>query len=118
MRKIANQNLNAYLANRIIDKAIADAGVQSPYKTVQLAKIILRGSPSHKLNAHVPIYAFVKSVGEKTVMKVLTNGAVVMVNGSQIVSASEIKGDFTIGGITYAVKDRINGFPRYKVKRT
>jgi hypothetical protein len=117
MRKISNQNLNAYLANQIIDKAIADAGEQSPYKTVQLAKIILRSSPNHKLDTGVPIYGFVKNVGEITAIKVLTNGAVVLIKSSQIVSSSEIKGEFTISGVTYGVKDYINGFPRYKVKR-
>ena len=118
MRKISAQKMNAYVANQDIDAAILAAGKQSPYKTVHLAKIILRDSPTHKLNAFVPLYAFVKNVEDKLAVNIITNGTIALLDGSQIITASEVKGDFTIGGITYGIGDYINGFPRYKVKRT
>jgi len=116
MRTIAAQNLNAYVANQIIDNAIIASGEQTPYKTVHLAKIILRDSPTHKLSVCVPMYAFVKAVGEKIAVRTLTTGVVALLDNSQVVSASEVKGDFTISGVTYGIGDTINGFPRYKVK--
>lgn len=118
MRKISNQNLNAIVANQVIDQAIMAAGGKSPYKTVQLAKVILRDTPTHKLKTGVPIYAFVKGTNDGLAVKALTCCQVVMLDNSQIVSASEIHGDFTVGGVTYGVKDHVNGIPRYKVKRS
>lgn len=117
-KTIAVQNLNAYVANQVINQAILEAGEQTREKTVHLAKVILRESPTHKLKTNVPLVAFVKNAGDKLAIRVLANGVTVLLNDSHILSVSEVHGDFTINGITYALKDTINGCPRYKVKRT
>lgn len=116
MKEISNQNLNAYVANQKIDKAIAKAGEKSLYKTVRLCKIILRNSSNPKLQTCVPMFAFVKSVGKKIAFMVMSNGVTAVMDNSQVSSVSEINGDFTFHGVTYGVKDTINGYPRYKVK--
>lgn len=117
MRKISELNLNALMANQRVNAAIAKAGEQTNEKTVRLAKIILRSSPTHKLKTNVPLYAFVKNAGDKVAMQVLTNGVVTLVDNSQVLSLSEVRGDFTINGITYGKKDTVNGVLRYKIKR-
>lgn len=116
-KTISVTNLNAYVANTQIDSAITAAGEQTHEKTVRLAKIILRSSPTHKLKPSVPMYAFVKNAGDKLAAMVLTNGVTVLLDNSQIASASEIHGDFTLCGVTYGIKDTVNGFPRYKIKK-
>lgn len=116
MKEISNQNLNAYVANQKIDKAIAKAGEKSHNKTVWLCKIILRNSPSHKLKEFVPMYAFVKNAGNKTAFMILSNGVTAVMDNSQFFSVSEVNGDFTFHGVTYGIKDTVNGYPRYKVK--
>lgn len=117
MKTISETNLNAYIANDEINKAIAAADEKTRYKRVHLAKLILRKSPMHKLKINVPLIAFVKQAGDKLAVKVLTMGKVVLLNDTDISSLSEIPGEFTLGGVTYGIKDTINGFPRYKVKR-
>ena len=116
-KTISVRNLNAFVANKEIDFAIQQAGEQTHERTVRLAKIILRDSPTHKLKANVPMFAFVKNAGDKLAAMVLTNGVTVLLDNSQLLSASEIHGDFSLGGVTYGVKDTVNGYPRYKVKK-
>ncbi len=116
MKEISNQNLNAYVANQKIDKAIAAAGEKSHNKTVWLCKIILRTSSNPKLKACVPMFAFVKNAGNKIAFMVLSNGVTAVMDNSQVFSVSEVSGDFTFHGVTYGVKDTIHGYPRYKVK--
>ena len=116
MKEIAVQNLNAYVANQKIDKAIAAAGEKSHNKTVWLCKIIIRTSSNPKLKACVPMFAFIKNAGNKIAFMVLSNGVTAVMDNSQVSSVSEINADFTFHGVTYGVKDTINGMPRYKVK--
>ena len=118
MRKISEVNLNAIIANRCLDKAIEAAGEKTNEKSVRLVKVVLRKTTSHKMKARVPLYAFVKNVGSKLAIKVLTTGVTAIIESSNISSVSEVKGDFSIGGITYGVKDTINGCPRYKIKKS
>ena len=115
---ISVTNLNAFVANNEIDCAIAASGSEVKEKSVRLVKMVLRKSPTHKLQKNVPLVAFVKNAGDKVVAKVLTNGVVVVLNNSNISSLCEVKGDFSLNGVIYGVKDTINGFPRYKVKKT
>lgn len=116
MREISVNNLNAFVANKEIDEFIADAGASTRMKRVYLAKIILRKSPTHKIPASIPLYAYAKTVGNKLAVKVLTTGVLAILEDSQLASVSEVLGDFSLSGVTYAIKDTVNGFPRYKVK--
>ena len=115
MKEISAKNLNAYVANQKIDKAITAAGEKSLNKNVWLCKIILRTSSNPKLKTCVPMFAFVKNAGKKIAFMVLSNGVTAVMDNSQV-SVSEVSGDFTFHGVTYGVKDTINGMPRYKIK--
>ncbi len=118
MKKISEMNLNAFIANRCLDKTIEAAGEKTNETSARLARVVLRKTTSHKMKARVPLYAFVKNVGSKLAIKVLTTGVTAIVESSNIFSVSEVKGDFSIGGVTYGVKDTINGCPRYKAKKS
>ena len=115
-KQISVNNLNSMVANNVIDEALAKVGIITHCQRVYLVKLILRKSPSHKIKTNVPLYAFAKSVGDKLAVKVLTTGAVAVLDDTHIQMVSEVRGDFTLNGVTYGVKDTINGFRRYKVK--
>ena len=116
MKQISANNLNAMVANNAIDEALGKIGIKTRSHRVYLVKIILRKSPTHKVKTGIPLFAFAKSIGDKLAVKFLANGAVAVLEDFNIRMVSEVRGDFTVSGVTYGIKDTINGFPRYKVK--
>ena len=117
MKKISEKNLNSYIANEDINVAVEASGEEITSKGVRLAKIVLRNSPTHKLKANIPMYAFVKNLGNKIVAKFLTNGMIVIFENPNLLSVSEVKGTFSLKGVLYGIKDTINGLPRYEAKK-
>lgn len=84
-------------------------------KGICLCRVVLR-KPLFKQKALKPFYAFIKNVGSIAVVVVdVQSGGAVVVDKDLIVAQTEVKGNFTIKGVTYQLKDTMNGFKRYKV---
>ena len=43
----------------------------------------------------------------------VATGAVQLIDGSYIASETNVKGNFKIAGVTYGIKDTVNGIARY-----
>lgn len=119
MSIIALEKLNSILVNRKADKVIAAFSKKNPDlifdsdRNVHLVKIILRVA-GFKKNARVPFYAFVKRAGEYVAVVDVETGAAQVIDPSVIASETDVKGNFRIDGVTYGLKDTVDGFKRYR----
>jgi len=119
MSIIALEKLNSILVNIKADKTIDEFDKKNPGLIgerdgkVHLVKIILRVG-SFKKAAHVPFYAFVKKAGSYIAIVDVETGAAQIVDPSVIASETDVKGNFRINGVTYGLKDTVNGCKRYR----
>lgn len=123
MGYIALEKLNEVLVNVKANAAVKDFNASAAPndvidmdtvdKKVHLAKIVLR-APAVKNQAGVPFYAFIKRAGDKMALVDVISGSAQLVCPSIIASESDVKGKFRINGITYGLKDTVNGYKRYR----
>lgn len=121
MSTIAEKKLNTMVANIKANKAFEDFNKKNPNLVdlssceaqPQMVKIVLR-VPMFKKNASVPFYAFIKHSKNLNAIVDLQTGAAKIVDSSVIASETEVLGNFRIKGVTYGLKDTVNGFKRYR----
>ncbi|MBR2137360.1 MAG: hypothetical protein IJ852_05325 [Alphaproteobacteria bacterium] len=122
-KNICEAKLNALIANAKAFKALCEAEESNPDKFsgmtvetgIHLCRLTAR-EPLFKHKSGNPFYAFVKHVGTVvTVVVDVQSGSVLVVDNDLIASQTEVKGKFTLKGVTYQLKDTMNGFKRYKV---
>lgn len=122
-KNICEAKLNGFIANNKAVRALSEIEKKDPKafegmtveRGICLCRVMLR-EPLFKQKAHKPFYAFVKHVGKEVVAIVdVQSGGAVVVDKDLIVAQTEVKGNFTIKGVTYQLKDTMNGFKRYKV---
>jgi len=125
-RIISDANLNGIVANSKANKVIrefiaehpnfsADRALESEMK---LRKVTLReklfGVPAGK-----PRYVFAKRVSKKlTVLVDVATGKTELVASAVVDSTEAVNGKFTVNGISYNIKDTVNGQPRYTARGT
>ena len=114
------RRVNEHCANEEIKKVLQERGIEGAEGQICLVKIALRYRPASrervefKKAANNPFYAFYKPVGKKkaAIYKIAT-GEVKIVSVASISKVDEVKGKFTIGGVTYGPKDTVNGLRRF-----
>ena len=108
------RRVNEHCANEKIKKVLQERGIKEAEGQICLVKIALRYCPVSEKAANNPFYAFYKPVGKKkaAVYKIST-GEVKIVSVASISKMDEVKGTFTIGGVTYGPKDTVNGLRRF-----
>ncbi len=119
-KTIALEKLNSVLANIKANKALEVYNQQKPdskigtvEENVHLAKVTLRVNFA-KNEANHPFYAFVKNAGKMLIIVDLVSGTAKVVTPSTVASVTNVKGNFRINGVTYGLKDTINGQPRFR----
>lgn len=120
-KTISLEKLNSLLANIKADRTVKQYNDANPDKAepracehkIHLAKVVSR-TDLFKNKAGVPFYAFVKKVGSLVVLVDLVTGSAQIVAASVIASESDVKDNFRVNGVTYGVKDSVNGFKRYR----
>lgn len=114
MRKksIDLRRINEHCANEKIKNAILAKGIDEVDEgPLSLVKVALRYKPTSK---NTPFYAFYKPIGKKkAAIYRITTGDVKIVSVASISKMDEVKGTFTIGGVTYGPKDTVNGLRRF-----
>lgn len=121
MSIIALEKLNGMLVNVKADTAFAEFQKKNPEcidlttcdKQPQLVQLVLR-VPMFKKNTAVPFYAFIKHSNTLAAVVDVQTGSVKVIDPSVIASETEVHGDFRIKGVTYGLKDTIDGFKRYR----
>lgn len=119
---ICEANLNSIVANTKADKAIKAIRNESPNflaeapieNEVKLRKVTLRES-AFNAPAGSPLYVFMKRASKKlTVVVDVETGKAKVIPTSIIDSNVAVTGRFEINGVTYELKDTMNGCPRYR----
>lgn len=121
MSIIAEKKLNSMVANIKANKAFQEFNEKNPdlvdfsscEAQPQMVKLVLRVA-MFKKNASVPFYAFIKHSKNLVALVDLQTGIAKVVDPSVIASETEVLGNFRIQGVTYGLKDTINGFKRYR----
>lgn len=114
-KSIDLRRVNEHCANEKIKKALQERGIEGAEGSpISLVKIALRYRPNSERTANNPFYAFYKPVGKKkAAVYKITTGEVKIVSVASISKIDEVKGTFTIGGVTYGPKDTVNGLRRF-----
>lgn len=119
-KEICEAKLNAVVANQKAEKVVKqllklspDGFVDTPAELgVRLVKVVLRckafGHP-----ARIPFYAFVKDMASLSILVDIQSGAVEVFDASTVSACANVTGDFVINGVTYGLKDTVNGQKRY-----
>ncbi|MBR1825136.1 MAG: hypothetical protein IJ770_00930 [Alphaproteobacteria bacterium] len=120
-KTIRVENLNAIVANVKADKLIEEIRQKRPEflaeavipNKMQLRKVTLR-ERAFETPKGCPIYAFSKQISRRIAILVdIKTGIARLCPVSGIVSDTPVEGKFTIDGVTYKLKDTLNGHPRY-----
>lgn len=111
------ENLNGFIVNKTINMIANEMGAKAAEEKPRLVRLVLRNSAEPKIPTGVPLVSFVKNLrlnGEIVVVIFdVATGAVQLVDGSYIASETNVKGNFKIAGVTYGIKDTVNGIARY-----
>ena len=105
---IVNSKLNAAIGKEGVGE---NAVVED---NVRIMNVILKRSKAPNVPVGVPLMAFVKNAGGKFAIMDLDTGSVQILEAVDIRSAAVVKGDFSLHGVTYKMKDTINGYKRYR----
>lgn len=111
------ENLNGFIVNKTINMIANEMGAKAAEEKPRLVRLVLRNSAEPKIPTGVPLVSFVKNLrinGEIVVAVFdVATGAVQLVDGSYIAAETNVKGNFKIAGVTYGIKDTVNGIARY-----
>lgn len=117
MKVISLENLNGFIVNKTINMIANEMGAKAAEEKPRLVRLVLRNSAEPKIPTGVPLVSFVKNLrinGEIVVAVFdVATGAVQLVDGSYIAAETNVKGNFKIAGVTYGIKDTVNGIARY-----
>lgn len=117
MKVVSLENLNGFIVNNTINMIANEMGAKAAEEKPRLVRLVLRNSAEPKIPTGVPLVSFVKNLrinGEIVVAVFdVATGAVQLVDGSYIASETNVKGNFKIAGMTYGIKDTVNGIARY-----
>ena len=117
MKVVSLENLNGFIVNKTINMIANEMGAKAAEEKPRLVRLVLRNSAEPKIPTGVPLVSFVKNLrlnGEIVVVIFdVATGAVQLVDGSYIASETNVKGNFKIAGVTYGIKDTVNGIARY-----
>lgn len=117
MKVVSLENLNGFIVNNTINMIANEMGAKAAEEKPRLVRLVLRNSAEPKIPTGVPLVSFVKNLrlnGEIVVAVFdVATGAVQLVDGSYIASETNVKGNFKIAGVTYGIKDTVNGIARY-----
>ena len=117
MKVVSLENLNGFIVNNTINMIANEMGAKAAEEKPRLVRLVLRNSAEPKIPTGVPLVSFVKNLrlnGEIVVVVFdVATGAVQLVDGSYIASETNVKGNFKIAGVTYGIKDTVNGIARY-----
>lgn len=111
------ENLNGFIVNNTFEMIANEMGAKAAEEKPRLVRLVLRNSAEPKIPTGVPLVSFVKNLrlnGEIVVVVFdVATGAVQLIDGSYIASETNVKGNFKIAGVTYGIKDTVNGIARY-----
>ena len=121
-KNICEAKLNGWIANNKVHETLKKIKNADPSAfegmTIEngicLCLVLVR-KPIFKRKANRPFFAFVKQVGDAVAMVDVQSGDVAIVSKEAISGRAEVKGRFKIKGVTYKLKDTVNGFKRYEV---
>lgn len=117
MKVVSLENLNGFIVNNTINMIANEMGAKAAEEKPRLVRLVLRNSAEPKVPTGVPLVSFVKNLrlnGEIVVVVFdVATGAVQLIDGSYIASETNVKGNFKIAGVTYGIKDTVNGIARY-----
>lgn len=111
------ENLNGFIVNNTFEMIANEMGAKAAEEKPRLVRLVLRNSAEPKIPTGVPLVSFVKNLrlnGEIVVVVFdVATGAIQLIDGSYIASETNVKGNFKIAGVTYGIKDTVNGIARY-----
>ncbi|MBR3662155.1 MAG: hypothetical protein IKN67_02620 [Alphaproteobacteria bacterium] len=117
MKVVSLENLNGFIVNNTFEMIANEMGAKAAEEKPRLVRLVLRNSAEPKIPTGVPLVSFVKNLrlnGEIVVVVFdVATGAVQLIDGSYIASETNVKGNFKIAGVTYGIKDTVNGIARY-----
>ena len=130
-KSIDLRRINEHCVNNLMMKAVRDSGLEADANEISLVKITLkyrrakknqavahesRRQGDYKRERNTPFYAFYKPVAKnKAAVFRIETGEVRIVSTASISKKDDVKGTFTLGGVTYGPKDTINGFRRFRI---
>lgn len=124
------RRINEHCVNDKMMEAVKNLGFEADETEISLVKMSLRYRRTrkratiretskqfdYKKACNTPFYAFYKPVGKsKAAIYRIDTGEVRIVSTAAISNKNEVKGTFTLNGVTYGPKDTINGFRRFGV---
>ena len=117
MKVVSLENLNGFIVNNTFEMIANEMGAKAAEEKPRLVRLVLRNSAEPKIPTGVPLVSFVKNLrlnGEIVVVVFdVATGAIQLIDGSYIASETNVKGNFKIAGVTYGIKDTVNGIARY-----
>lgn len=117
MKVVSLKNLNGFIVNNTINMIADEIGAKTAETKPRLVRLVLRNSAEPKVPTGVPLVSFVKNLKLNGAIVVavfdVASGAIQLVDGSYIASEVDLKDNFKIAGVTYGIKDTINGIARY-----
>lgn len=117
MKVVSLENLNGFIVNNTINMIANEMGAKAAEEKPRLVRLVLRNSAEPKIPTGVPLVSFVKNLrlnGEIVVVVFdVATGVIQLIDGSYIASETNVKGNFKIAGVTYGIKDTVNGIARY-----
>lgn len=124
------RRINEHCVNNKMMEAVKNEGLEADETAISLVKMSLKyrrtknttvtresaKQGDYKRKRNLPFYAFYKPVGKsKAAIYRIETGEVRIISTALISNKNEVKGAFTLGGVTYGPKDTINGFRRFGI---
>lgn len=115
MKKLIFERLNAVLVNDKLNNLANTEVNELPFMTILT---LTKPSPKHHMSAHAPFPAIVKpAAGGLAVFNCVTGKTENISEGSYL-EPSPVGNSFEYKGNVYELKDKINGMPRYVLKKS
>lgn len=116
-KKIAAlENVNLIVLNNKINDFMTENKLQAQEGHCRLVRMVLRHHV-HSFPQNIPFIAAVTACanGENVVFGIKRK-KMAIIPGNSIASETKIGDTFEMGGVKYAIKDTVNGIPRYEPK--